>query len=425
MKLRPHTSHLVELDGALHLLSPDQTQIVDDIEDVKGDKWLVTDLQEAISRQMTVDGPSQYADLMVRRKLQEAGEFEEPVHVISHWKKKRSKNTTDVFFTAVPLRVANYYLETLRQHAGITLVVPIYAVLLKILIDEALNGPVAVVLRHDRFAEVLVGDKKKVYFANRCVAFDNEAERINALWETIDSDISGVEKEHRLKLSKLICLSWPDANEPDCPPDGKLQKMASFQSLNIGVTAKLRTMGKLSLGQSISSQTDKLFFLSRQWAWAANFSLLILTLLFAIGWVYCRQNAEQTQNRLADIEQEIRSFRRKQTNMPDITGYKETLDFVREIEKKKSLPSYTTILKDLTWPEFANLELERLKLNYMDDYVRVELYGLINSPFDKAHDRYRNFLNLIESRGYSIEEKNFETKISESQVVLKLKRPVS
>ena len=70
------------------------------------------------------------------------------------------------------------------------------------------------------------------------------------------------------------------------------------------------------------------------------------------------------------------------------------------------------------------LTLERLKVDYGAERIRLELHGKIETPFDQAHAGYQGFLNRLNALGYAVEDSRFETEISTSQVVLKVTRPL-
>ncbi len=73
------------------------------------------------------------------------------------------------------------------------------------------KDPTAIIFQHNRFADLIVGTKNKIYFANRCVSFDTSEEQIGSLWQTLQSDIDTVEVENKIHVGKIITLSWIDS----------------------------------------------------------------------------------------------------------------------------------------------------------------------------------------------------------------------
>ncbi|MEJ2038643.1 MAG: hypothetical protein P8X55_06870 [Desulfosarcinaceae bacterium] len=366
-----------------------------DLTEVCGEKWLVTDFQEALSRLMTVEGPVKYAELLVRRKLQESGEFEEPVQIIPHWKKKRGRNATDIFFTAVPARLADFYFQVLRRQADVTMVVPMYALMWGTLKQLRSGNPAAVVLRHGRFADVLIGDQGRIYFANRCVAFDTEPEQLQALWQTVLADITDAETEHRIKVGKVVCLNWLEAEARPLWPDDMLARVVT-------------PVGGVLAFEGTTFQN----------AWPATLDLLSLQMSASPLADKCCYAANRLSERAA-LEQEIRAFRLEQPKPANEADFKTLLGFIHNIDERRRLPEYRKIIADLTEGDFPELTLERLKIDYGGDKVNVELFGDIQAPFDTAHGGYQELTRRLRQRGYKIVENKFETQISSSKIVLK------
>ncbi|MGD2151526.1 MAG: hypothetical protein PVF99_13025, partial [Desulfobacterales bacterium] len=193
----------IELDGVLYHLSGGRLKQIDDLNKIKGEFRFVSDMQEVVSRTMTVEAPAKYAEFVVRKRLQESGDFDEPVTVLTHWKKKREKNTCDIFFSALPTRRYHAYLEKIRGNEDGVMAVPLYSFLYNILKQIRTEDPVAVVFQHGRFADLIIGNKKQVYYSNRCVAFDISPEQIATLWDAVRADIQTAQTENGIKINKV------------------------------------------------------------------------------------------------------------------------------------------------------------------------------------------------------------------------------
>ena len=154
--------YVLELDGIFYHLKENRLEQIEDLKEVKGEFCFITEMKETISRTMTVEAPSKYAEFVVRKKLQESGDFDEAVSVITHWKKKRGKNSTDLFFTALPSRQYQAYLEKIRGSEDGILLIPLYSLLYNVLKRFNIEDPIAVIFQHGRFADVIVGNKKHI-----------------------------------------------------------------------------------------------------------------------------------------------------------------------------------------------------------------------------------------------------------------------
>lgn len=430
MKTQSTHTRIVELDGSLHQVSGDTLLPVDDLRSLSGDIWLATDFQEAMSRVMTVEGPGKYAEMLVRRKLQEAGEFEEAVEIFTHWKQKRGKNATEIFFTAVPSRLSRFYLEELPAQAGISLVFSMYGVLWDVIKRTRSKAPMAVVLRHDRFAEVLVASRERVYFANRCVAFDTENEQLDALWTTIQADIEAVEEEHHVQVSRIMRLDWLDTLEsPNWPEEwqNRLFQISPEVLQHDGASHAVtwpQVLKEPSALQSESYWQEKLLHYAQKWAPLVNGGMALAAILLLVTMAGYRWSAGQLQRQADQVKARIGQIHLSlpQESMdPQFDGL---LEFVGKLDRHYSAPSYQQIIEDLTLSPFKTLALNRLKVEFNADRIRMELYGDIEAPFDRAHAGYQGYLKRLNARGYVVEESRFETEISKSQIMLKLTRPL-
>jgi hypothetical protein len=430
MRLRSR-QYAIELDGATYGFANGSLEPIDDLKALDGDKWFVTDLQEAISRTITIESHGKYAELMVRRQLQESGEFEEPVSVIVHWQKRRGKNTTDIFFTAIPSRLHRYYFESIREYEDNVLVLPLFSVLLGVLRHIRPKEPVAIVFQHNRFADLIIGDRKRVYYANRCLAFDTSEEQIQKLWETVRQDIKTIEDENRIKVLKVFYLNWIDSGlEPEWPDD-MTSEFYSFEEKDISFQGEIRqvsffdALNAQSGRQSASSFIEKTFFYTRRWASRLNAIFFLIILLLATGSFWSDQKAAILQKDVKVLEREIEKIRLKTAPM-DISQakYKNTMGFVKDVAYYNSAPPYKQIINDLSEALFAEVKLEILKMDYSENEVKLELFGRITAPFDKAHQGYKRFLKILKRKEYVVKESRFETEIKESQLLIKFKKHI-
>ena len=214
----------IELDGTTYHYDGLTLTPIANLKDLSGDIWLISDLQDAISRHMTVEAAPNYVDVILRKKMQESGEFDDSASIIPHWKKKRGRHTTEVFFTALSARKLRYYRDLEAEHGDSVLVFPLYAVLFRALKTIGSKETVAVVFQHNRFADIVVGTKNQILYVNRCVAFDTSEEQLIRLWDTVKAELLSIRKEHRLDLKNVTVIDWIDSIDlPDHTDDSGLK----------------------------------------------------------------------------------------------------------------------------------------------------------------------------------------------------------
>jgi hypothetical protein len=422
--------YAIELDGVMYSFSGDQLKQVVDLKDIKGDTWLITDMQEAISRTMTVDAAKRYVDVIVRKKLQELGEFDDSVSVLAHWKKKKGANTTEIFFSALPSRLLSRYFELSREHEDNIIIFPLYSVLFDVLKHIKPKEPVAVIFQHNRFADLIVGTGKKVYYANRCVAFDTTEEQISNLWETVKADIDTVERDNRIKVTKTFLLTWIDSGSlPEWSSDTQ-REIYSFENETITFNSRannisfLTALKTLSGRESISSPVEKTLYYTRRFAGYFSSVIFIAALVLAGGYFYYNHKADVKANEAKRVERKIDMIHFDIPPGVKEEKLKNTLKFVKQLDSYKSSPSYKKVINDISGSVSRNMKFNVVKLDYSGSELQLEVFGRIEAPFNMAHKGYRDFLASLKQRGYSVSESRFDTQIRNSEFMIKLKKRI-
>ena len=422
--------YAIELDGLTYSFSGDQLKQVVDLKDIKKDTLLITDMQEAISRTMTVDAAKRYVDVIVRKKLQELGEFDDSVSVLTHWKKKRGANTTEIFFSALPSRLLNRYFELSREHEDNIIIFPLYSVLFDVLKRIKPQEPVAVIFQHNRFADLIVGTGKKVYYANRCVAFDTTKEQISNLWETVKTDIDAVEIDNRIKVTKAFLLTWIDSGSlPEWSLDTQ-REIYSFENEAITFNSKVKNISfltaleTLSGKESISPPVEKALYYTRRFAGYLNLVFFIAALLLTGGYFYYNHRSDVKADEAKTVERKIDMIHFDIPPGVKEEKLKNTLKFVKQLDSYKSSPSYKKVINDISGSVSRNMKFNVVKLDYSGSELQLEVFGQIEAPFNMAHKGYRDFLASLKQRGYLVSESRFDTQIRNSEFVVKLKKRI-
>jgi len=422
--------YAIELDGITYSFSGNRLEQIVDLKDIEGDKWFVSDLHEAITRTMTIEAPVKYAEVMVRRKLQESGEFEEPVSVITHWKKKKGKNATDIFFTSLPTRVFYQYFDQVREHEDSVILFPLFSVLHCVLKHMRPQAPVAIIFHHNRFADLIIGTKKRVYYANRCVAFDTGEEQISALWDMVRTDIKTVETENRIKIEGVLFLNWVDSGvEPEWDEDME-SKFYSMEEETISFNGKeyhlsfLKALRMLSGVKGISSRTEKSLYYIQRSSPYLNAVFFLASLLLVGGYLWYSQKVDLLQKDLLVLEVNKTAIQMKtKQDIPHIE-YKETLSFVKDLAYYQRVPSYKKVINDLSSILSSGMSIDVLKMDYTKDGMMVEIFGQVKASFDIAYRGYQTFEELLKQKGYTVEESRFNTEISFSEFLIKFTKRI-
>ncbi|MDY6844414.1 MAG: hypothetical protein SVW57_10035 [Thermodesulfobacteriota bacterium] len=423
MKLKDSQLHAIELDGATYSFSGNILSQIVDLRDIEGDKWFISDMQDAVSMIMTVEAPYKYVEVIVKKKLQESGEFEEPVSVITHWKKRKGKNTTDIFFTALPTRLFYKYIDQVKEHEDSVILFPLFSVLYYVFKSIRSQDPVALIFQHNRYADCIIGTRKRVYYANRCVAFDTTEEQISALWDTVKADIKDVEREHRIHIARVFLLNWIDSkSEPEWEDIKECYyiegEMIRFNKNTYHISF-LKAVKSLFGFRGISPLYEKIFYYTKQWTPYLNvcFFAVCLLLLAGSGWYHKKVSTvdrgllalEQNKARIqVNVEQDVFNLE-----------YKEILSFVKDLSFSQKAPSYKTVINDISGALSSGMFINVLKINYAEDKMLVEIFGNVKAPFDKAYKGYHTLIDILKHKGHIIQESKLSTDISSSGFLVK------
>lgn len=420
--------YVIELDNVTYACLGDRLEQVLDSKDVSGDKWLVSDFDEAISRTMTVEAPARYAEVMVRKKLQEGGDIDEAVSIICHWKKQKTKTTTDIFFTAVPVRLYHRRFQQIKDDQDSVLLFPLCSVLHSVVKRASRGKPVAVVFHHGRFSDMVIGVGKRVLYANRCVAFDTSHEQLSALWDMVWTDIKTVETEERIRVDRILILNWIDSGpDPDLPDDVKEKcvfwdrESVSFNGQDHAVSL-LKAVRRQPGIKALSPPLEKACYYARRSLVYLNgiFFLAVLLCVAAYFW-HCQRNDMLREN-LTALKAKIAGI--EQTAPPEEVLYKDTLSFVRGLSEYRKAPSYRSVLNDISEALSDALYLQVLKVDYAGNDMKIEVFGRTQSSFDSAYEAYQGFLEELTARGYITTESRFDTKIQQSEFLVKFTKNI-
>lgn len=423
--------YIIELDGATYHLKGNHLKQITDLKESKGEFRFITEMQETISRTMTVEAPVKYAEFVVRKRLQESGDFDEPVKVLTHWKKKRGKNTTDIFFTALPVRYYHAYLEKIRVNEDGVLMLPLYAFLYNVLKQIHSEDPVAVVFQHGRFADLIIGNKKQVYYSNRCVAFDMSDEQIPALLDAVRTDIQTAETENRMKVGKVYQLNWIDSG--NCQGWDENEKYESYhleeESLFFNNETHHNSFSKALKSYSgnggIAPAVEKIYHFTQKWTASLNIMLFVFLLAVSGGYFLCHKKTGM-------LKKELKQFHHQATVLQTETSlstsplqtYKDTVGFIKGLVYIKNAPSYLFVMSDVTKGLSPDMETEILKIDYTHHTLSLEIFGKIQTAFNTAHKGYQQFISFMRSKGYTVDENRFDTDINDSKFLVKFTKRI-
>jgi len=418
----------IELDGRRLVLSGNTLSEAPPGEAGTADGRLVTDLEESVPRFWSVETEPRYAELVLRKRLRDSGEFDDFVSVIPHWKRRRGPNLTDVFFTAVPARVLDRYRREAREAQGSPLLFPLYGVLFRILKRRAGRDPAALVFPHHRFADLIIASEREVFLANRSVAFDNSEEQLDRLWESVGADIRRTEVEQGIRVGRAFFLSWIDTpgTLPSLDRLGvPVSRLEEETVLLDGARHRVSLPGEaaaLSWRESISPPSVRAGYAARRLVPILQGAAALVSVCLLAGGLYFNRTAERNAAATAELRKELN---RLQVASPAGSTRAEAAaaaGFVERLRRTREAPSFGEVLETLSRNLPGKMTLEVLKIDYPENGLLLELFGSAPEPFERAQPQFQALILGLQQAGYRIEERRFDTAVDRSEFLLRLRK---
>ncbi len=415
----------VQLDGHFYLYESGQVEELVDLSDVSGEGILVSDFPGAVSRLMRVDTGPRFAEVMARRRIQEEGEFDQTPAIVTHWKRKRGKNSTEILITAIPHQTYDLYFTRTCEAGEPIVIYCVYGVLHQTLKRHARNRPIALVFQHGRIADLVIGNAKRIYFANRSMAFDDTKEQIQALWDMVLSDIRTTEAENKIKVDKVLFISWIDSCSPQWGDDsGFPVEFLPEEPVKFGEKkSKVSFFGAiraLSPGASISRPIEKWAFRASRSIAGLNVIMVLAVMLIFSGHLYLLSKTRSLEATYKRLNQELASVGKFHYKPKPIFSYKGTVSFLGRLYRASRLPALQTVVNDLSDAFGHRAVIELLDAGYGESDLNAEVRGKIATPFAQAHAWYQMGLRKLQQKGYAVEKSSFSTNISESHFMFEL-----
>lgn len=424
--------YIIELDDGTYLYRKGHFSQVAGRSEIEGESWLITDfpadVKNTISRVTTVETGPKYANIMVGKKLQEEGEFDEPVQVISHSLRKKGRYATEVFYTALPVGLFHQFQDRVGDHSDIFHIFPLYTVLLQISRKISGNQTVALIFRHGRYADLLIASKKTVYYANRATVFDQSEEQVQSLWDIIDTDIATVEREQRLSINQCVICNWFDApDKPDWPerPD---RSIVETPSTHITVDDESKTcsllpmLDLLSASDSVSPTHTKINSYAKRWLPVFQIVLIILAVGLLAGVSLLKTKTDSLKEEVTVAKQQLVNL--TNFSLTKKADYTEPLELLKKLDRYRLSKTFKNVINDLSAAVSNQMIIEQVKADVQDDAMNVQIRGTIHAGFQVAYQDYQRLIQNIEQNNYEIVESVFNTEIDQAEFLLVYTSPM-
>ncbi len=426
--LNPAMPVYIELDNRFYACRAGKVDELSGLADVT-EGVLVTDFPDSLTRVMNVNSEPKFADVMARRQIEEEGEFDQSVHIIPYWRKQRVRNSTDIFLTALPRRTYEQYMNHVQEAEEPLILYSLYNVLYEAIKRHGRKGPVAVVFQHGKVVDLIIGTSKMVYSANRSKAFDDTAGQLDALWDMVLSDIRSAEAENRIRVERVLLVSWIDTRAPVWKDiSGFHLEFIEEDILKIeGKRRKVSLPGLIKhmpVGASISGGIERWAFSLQKVILPLNLMILCVTVFVFILYFCFSGRVRAMEADYQGILKELYAGEKLQTRAEIPARYTKVTGFINRIYRASRFPGYKRLVNDLTDAFGAQMTVELIDGSYGESGLNADIRGLISMPFDQAYRTYQRAILILNKKGYRVDKSSFSTTISKSHFVLKLARTI-
>ena len=467
---------VVQLDGVIHQLDRRRAQRLREPAEGTADKWYLTDFGGAEARILQVEAPPRYAHFVIRRRLNETGEMETSDQVVMHCRRKRGPTTTEAMFTPVPMDTYQEVLSAADEDNGQNLVFPLNELLVAALRRYASSEVAAVVFQHDRHVDLLVGRNGQPLRVTRLSAYSTEA--IEALAQSVRTELENIQNESRLHIQRIIHFGWAEAGargglsaggfggEESGDTTGTQTgtstgvgqsfgvRVADHQLENVLGSEWVRVLARdldiaclvvpprryemdgggsivtslpavaeqLQLSRSISPSAHLWAYRAQRAApWTAAASWLGVALLFSatvwLGTQSAQLHAELDRVAVEGSTEERQSIPRP----PD--EHETIIDFVSDLAAVSTAPAIHDVLADISYAHRDPIEIASVAADYGERATpTVRVRGRIDTTFDIASERHRQFVSALETIGYRVVASEFDTEVDKLTFALDLTR---
>jgi hypothetical protein len=302
----------------------------------------------------------------------------------------------------------------------------VFAVLFGFIKKVAGKETLAVVFRHDRFADLVIGRKDQVFFATRCMAFDTGDEQIGSLGATVSREIATCIQEQSITVKKILFLNWIDCPEAMLPmedldvPGFVFDEEPVTHGDTVHSVSFTRAIKFFPPLEGIGPGKGKLLYAADTLAPWIMGVLLVFTLALAWGMTVYQARARAAADRIVSVETAIHGMEKDLSVKLQQMEYQPALKFADTLFYTLALPSLKDVINDISRGVPDAARVDHITLEYGQRDVQIHIRGAINTEFDIAYQGYQQLLAGLEHQGYTVAKSRFTTRIDASRFELDL-----
>jgi hypothetical protein len=425
---------VLEWDDHRYRLTNRELRSVPSLAEVSGDKWVVSDFEGAIPQVMTVDAPMKYVDAVIEKRLRESGALVGGGRVLVLRKHRRGSRATEALFVPVPSGLYARYAASAEDDEYHQPLFALHMLLSRELDRLRSKTPVALLLIHDRHADVVVGDARRTYGAFRASWHRSGGGRARLI-ENLVNGLRSIEQEHNIRVKNLNCHFWLLEQREDADWTGELAKalevplvQADLKPIQLDGQRHLSSvpalLANLAITDSVSTPTQKASSLAQDaipWAAAAFASIALVSLAATFYW--SQRSGELTAEAVA-IENSLLPPEPAPAVLK--AAYEKPLALADMLGRAQISPSVQRVLAEISASVSGHVTFTEVSIEYPDDrpVVALTLIGQSEKSPDsnKGVPALNTFIDALRQRGYTLVSSELQSDINAFSFLAKLER---
>jgi hypothetical protein len=417
MKKLKNEYFILELDGTPYLIDNSSIAILKNLQDVKGDKWLITDFNAGGPKFKNVEAKRKYAEFILQRELRQTGDLESNSQILTQ--NKYQQNTgTDVLYQIVPSQKFNLLHEQFKHDDNHTVHFTIAGLLQSILKRTVHIGLKVVVFEHARHADFIIGDQNNVVYANRISTYGEDHTAKATLTESLTAHINDFMSSTKSDVESIIFFKFIESlpSNEEGLNDIWIENVAKRIGCGLHIlpskslpiksggqieTSILEAICYLDTKESCLSNNARLsYHAQRSQSWVV---LAFASIFFGIGisGLWFNYTSDNIQIELEQIKQTL-DQRESAPTLLD-SKYIEKLNFAESLLYFSQHDSFKQVLTTLTQFKNNNLTFQKIEIKLDEKQQQIiEIQGLFREPFSKSSHSYTQFLKYLAGSNYKV-----------------------
>lgn len=437
---------IFNIDDELYSLRGGRLSEINNVSDVTGDKWVISDFQGAAPQVLRVDAPVKYAEPVMERRLRQLGELAGAGRVLCHFKRKVTSNMSEAFITAVSADVFNAFEVAAENDNNSTLLFSTNALIMSALKKLKPKKPAAILFAHGSHVDLAVGDSGNVYGAARVSTYGEEGDT-EELRDNVVNAIRTIEQDKQISVTQVHLYHWMvrDTRSIEWVRDAAKQLDASCyiaapEKLAVGDVTYFSSAPylarRLTIADSASNDQQKNNYRAQKaMPWMA-FGLIAATVLLAVVTFNWKMKTAGVENEIritqTGISQNMPSMRAAENSASNDRGlavlkaaYEKPLSMTDGLYWANLTPPIQSVLGQISQAAKGKIVFNELGIHYPKGKVVLSLNGQVSRTFENGISHYNSFIASLAGFGYRLTESEVQNKAQGLAIKLKLEKKIN